>query len=106
MLNIQENIPLAPRTTFEIGGAARYFVEIKSEGELREALLWARSKGVPHVILAGGSNVLLPDNTLEALVIDVAMNKWSVSGNDLEAESGCNLLELNNIFNWSIGNGH
>ncbi len=94
MLSIQENIPLAPQTTFQIGGTARYFVEVKSEGELREALLWSRSKGLPHIILAGGSNVLLPDNALEALVIHIAMNKWSVSGNLLEAEGGCNLLDL------------
>lgn len=94
MLQIQDNIPLAPLTTFQIGGTARYFVKVKNEGELREALLWARSKGLPHLLLAGGSNVLLPDGIIEALVIHIAMNKWSVSGNVLDAEAGCNLLEL------------
>lgn len=94
MLNIQENIPLAPLTTFEIGGSARYFAEAKSEGELREALLWARSNGLPHILIAGGSNVLLPDDAIEGLVIKIAMNKWSVSATVLEAEGGCNLLDL------------
>ena len=54
MIHIKENVPLLPFTTFEIGGSARYFVEVKNEGEIREALLWAREKSVPFVIIAGG----------------------------------------------------
>lgn len=94
MITIQENVELAKRTTFEIGGAARYFTEAKTEGDIREALLWARSKGVPYIIHAGGSNVLIPDEGLEALVIKIANTKWSVISSTLEAESGCNLLEM------------
>lgn len=94
MLNIQENVSLAPKTTFEIGGAARYFVEAASEGDVKEALLWARSHGVPHVVLAGGSNVLVPDAGLDALVIHIASTKWNVNGTVLEADAGLSLVEL------------
>ena len=36
-MEVKENQPLAPLTTFGIGGPARYFVAVRSEAELREA---------------------------------------------------------------------
>lgn len=94
MIHFKERIALAPLTTFEIGGPARFFCEVKTEDDLREALLWARERNLPYVILAGGSNVLMPDEGLEALVIRIALNKWSVSNGVVEAEAGCDLLSL------------
>ena len=38
---MQENVPLAPRTTFDIGGAAKYFVDVRTEEDIREALRYA-----------------------------------------------------------------
>ncbi|MDP3646155.1 MAG: FAD-binding protein, partial [bacterium] len=64
MIEVQENVPLAPLTTFQIGGAAEYFAEVKTEDELREAIRFAREKGIPYVMLSGGSNVLIPDEGL------------------------------------------
>lgn len=94
MLDIKEHIPLAPLTTFEIGGDAKYFVKVRSESQIREALAWARSKGVSFVILAGGSNVLVPDKGLEALVIQLRGNLWGMSENTVDVWAGTNLLEL------------
>ena len=36
MLNIQENVMLAPYTTFKIGGPAKHFAEVKSEEDLKK----------------------------------------------------------------------
>ncbi|MBI5469824.1 UDP-N-acetylmuramate dehydrogenase [Candidatus Kaiserbacteria bacterium] len=94
MLKIRENIPLAEITTFKIGGAARYYVEVKTEDEIRDALNWARGKRLPHVVLAGGSNVLVPDDGLEALVIRVVSARYLFEGTALAADAGCNLLDL------------
>ena len=46
-LNIKENIPLAPLTTFEIGGSAKYLVSVRSESDIREAIQWAKGKKNP-----------------------------------------------------------
>jgi UDP-N-acetylmuramate dehydrogenase len=81
-------------TTFKIGGAARYYIEVKTEDEIREALQWARARHLPYVILAGGSNVLVPDEGLAALVIHVNSQKHSFEGLTLVADAGCNLLDL------------
>ena len=93
-LDIQKNVPLAPFTTFEIGGEAKYFVEVSDGEEIKEAIQWAREKSTPFVILAGGSNVLIPDKGLDALVIKVVGDDHKIEGNLLEANPGCNLLSL------------
>lgn len=90
----QENIALAPLTTFQIGGAARYFVDVRTEDELREALEWSRQNNTRFVILGGGSNVLVPDEGLDALVIHIASDDHSFAGKELAADAGCNLLKL------------
>ena len=94
MLAVKESVALAPLTTFRIGGEARYFVEVKTEDQLREAVAWAKEKNVRSVILAGGSNVLVPDEGIDGLVIRVALIDHSFAGNELAADAGCNLLGL------------
>ena len=96
MLNIKNQVPLAPLTTFKIGGLARYFVEVRSEEELREALAWAREKSVPFTLLAGGSNVLVSDEGFDGLVIHInsAMVPIALEDNIFTANAGHNLLAL------------
>jgi len=94
MITIQERVPLAPKTTFKIGGEARFFTEAHSLEDIREALAWAREKEIPHFILAGGSNVLVPDEGMDALVIRITSPTYGVSENVIEAEVGCDLLAL------------
>lgn len=65
-MEIRQNISLKPYNTFGIAANARYFIEIGSEDELREALAL---EGYPPIfVLGGGSNVLLTGD-LEALVL-------------------------------------
>lgn len=93
-LNIKEHVALAALTTFEIGGVARYFVEVSTEDEVSKAVRWAKEKNIPFIMLAGGSNVLVPDTGLEALVVKVKSNEWKAQGELLEADAGCSLLAL------------
>lgn len=92
MQKIKENVPLAPLTTFEIGGPAKYLVDVRSEGDIREAMAWASDKGLSFVILGGGSNVLVPDNGLDALVIRFVGNLYSIANGEVDAWAGTNLL--------------
>lgn len=70
---LQENIPLAPLTTFKIGGLARYFVSATDTSEVQEAVAWARSHDQPIFILGGGSNLLIADAGWPGLVLKVAI---------------------------------
>ena len=93
-LDIQKNVPLAPLTTFKIGGPAQYFVDVQSEADMQEAILWAKERKIDFVILSGGSNILIPDEGLNKLVIHITKGAFAISERVLEADAGCSLLEL------------
>ena len=60
-LNIRENIPLAPLTTFQVGGPARYFVEARDESEVKSAVALAAERRWPLFVLGGGSNLVISE---------------------------------------------
>ena len=66
-------VPLAGYTTLGVGGAARLFAEVADETALREALRWARARKVPLRALGGGSNLVVADHGVEALVVRMAL---------------------------------
>jgi UDP-N-acetylmuramate dehydrogenase len=72
LLRTQENIPLAPLTTFQVGGPARYFVDAHSEHEVSEAVAYASARKLPLFVLGGGSNLLVSDNGWPGLVLKVS----------------------------------
>jgi len=72
-MKIQENVPLAPFTTFGIGGPARWFIEAASEAEVVEAVTFARARALPLFVLGGGSNLLVSDAGFAGVVLRVAL---------------------------------
>lgn len=70
---VQENIRLAPLTTFQIGGPARYFVEAMSLADVQDAVAFARSNNLSLFILGGGSNLLVADNGWPGLVLKISI---------------------------------
>ena len=72
-MHLQENVPLGPRTTLGVGGSARWFVEVRAEAELREAVDWARSRQLPLFVLGGGSNVVVSDEGFRGLTLHIAL---------------------------------
>lgn len=70
--SLRRDVPLAPRTTLELGGRARFFLEAARQSELLDALRWAAAQGVPAALLGGGSNVVVDDEGFPGLVVRVA----------------------------------
>ncbi|MFZ0733710.1 MAG: UDP-N-acetylmuramate dehydrogenase [Candidatus Sulfotelmatobacter sp.] len=70
---VQENVPLAPLTTFRLGGSARFFVEAKSRSEVKDAVDFARARDLPLFILGGGSNLVVSDAGWPGLVLKIAI---------------------------------
>lgn len=70
-LDIRAGVPLAPLTTLRVGGPAREFVTVESEADLIEAVAEADSQGIPVLVLAGGSNVVVADEGFDGRVIHV-----------------------------------
>jgi UDP-N-acetylmuramate dehydrogenase len=94
-MNIKENVPLAPFTTFRIGGAARYFCTAKSEADVIEAIRFAREKDVPLFVLGGGSNLLVADDGFAGLVM-----KMEVGGMRFVEAAGSVMAEAGAGENW------
>jgi len=72
-MTIQENVPLAPLTTLQVGGPARYFAELRREDEVREAAQFARSRDLPLFVLGGGSNLVVADSGWPGLMLRIAI---------------------------------
>lgn len=91
-LTIREEVPLAPLTTFEIGGNAKYFVDVRSDSDIKSAIAWANERNLRFVVLGGGSNVLVPDEGLDALVIHFVGNLYGIARGTLDTWAGTNML--------------
>jgi UDP-N-acetylmuramate dehydrogenase len=72
-LNIRENIPLAPLTTFQVGGPARYFTEAHTEREVQDAVTYAADRRLPLFVLGGGSNLVVADAGFPGVVIKIGL---------------------------------
>jgi len=72
-LEVQENVPLAPLTTLQVGGPARFFVTATTENEVAEAFEYADVKKLDIFVLGGGSNILVSDSGFDGLVIHVKL---------------------------------
>ena len=72
-MNLRENVRLAPYTTLQLGGPARYFVECAGESEVRAALAYARELGLAVFVLGGGSNIVFGDAGFPGVVLRVAI---------------------------------
>ena len=82
-LQIREGVPLAPLTTFGIGGAARYFVEATTDEEIVEAVFWAKERGLRLFVLGGGSNLLVRDSGFAGLVLKIGVMGVEACGRNL-----------------------
>jgi UDP-N-acetylmuramate dehydrogenase len=87
---IQEHVPLAPMTTFRIGGPARYFADVATEDALRQALEFAKDRKLPVFILGGGSNLLVADEGFTGLVVKIGIGgiDWAREGDRTIVRAG------------------
>ncbi len=87
-----EEVPLAPYTTFQIGGPARWFAEAASEDDIAAGIAFAGERNLPLFILGGGSNLLVSDAGFPGLVLRIALLGISATqkdgGSTLSAAAG------------------
>jgi UDP-N-acetylmuramate dehydrogenase len=76
------DVPLAPYTTFHVGGAAEYFARVATVAQLRAALAEASAARHAVTILGGGSNVLVADGGVAGCVIKNEITGWEVLEHD------------------------
>ena len=72
MIDIQSNIPLAPLTSYKIGGPARHYLSASLLSDIVAGLAWAHEHGETVLMLGRGSNLLVSDSGFAGLVIDTS----------------------------------
>jgi UDP-N-acetylmuramate dehydrogenase len=95
--NVKTDEPLAPRVWFRLGGRAAYFARPRQFDEMIALLKRCREAGVAFKILAGGSNLLVRDEGIDALVIHLESPFFSdvkVKDNVVEAGAAVPLTAL------------
>lgn len=92
---IIENVPLAPLTTFRIGGLARYFIEARTIAEVSEAVDFSRSRHLALFVLGGGSNLVISDAGWPGVVLKIGL-----SGIDHRNENDRDILEAGAGEDW------
>jgi UDP-N-acetylmuramate dehydrogenase len=71
-MTIEAGVPLSRHTTIGTGGPARAFARPETLAELEAALRWAAERSLPVATVGLGSNVLVADAGIEALVLRLA----------------------------------
>ncbi|MCP3753093.1 UDP-N-acetylmuramate dehydrogenase [Pseudomonas sp. SBB6] len=102
----QQQVSLKPYNTFGIDVKARYFTEVHSDDEVRQALARASEQGVPVLVVGGGSNLLLTGD-IQALVMRMASRGLRILSDDgervvVEAEAG---EPWHPFVQWSLAQG-
>ena len=87
-MQIEEDVLLAPLTTFNIGGPAKFFVRARTVEDIKEALAFAKEKSLKIFVLGGGSNVLVPDDGFDGLVIKNELRGMERDGDTYLAAAG------------------
>lgn len=94
-LAVEENVALRPLNTFGVDARARYFVRVRSADDLAALDDDARLRGLPRVILGGGSNLLFTRD-VDGLVVKVDVPGLRFVGDDGRAW----LVEVGAGENW------
>lgn len=68
---------LGAKTTLRVGGPARIYAEPASTGELQLLLQAAKTEGVSVFLLGRGSNLIVPDEGVDGVVISLAHETWA-----------------------------
>jgi UDP-N-acetylmuramate dehydrogenase len=89
------DVPLAPYTTFRIGGPADLLYDATTADDLANAVLAARAADVPYFVLGLGANILVGDRGFRGLVIRNIADRHRFSDDGLLwTESGAVLGRL------------
>jgi len=101
---VRREVPLAPMTTFKVGGPAEIFIETHGEQEMISALTIAHAAGAKVTVLGGGSNVLISDNGVRGLVIRPKGGAVSPVGDQLVRADAA--VTINGLVRWTINRGY
>ncbi|MEU4084761.1 UDP-N-acetylmuramate dehydrogenase [Streptomyces aureus] len=80
--------PLAPLTTFRLGGPAARLITATTDAEVIAAVREADDAGTPLLLIGGGSNLVIGDKGFAGTALRIATKGFSLDGTNLELAAG------------------
>lgn len=80
--------PLAPLTTFRLGGPATRLVTATTDAEVIAAVRAADGSGTPLLVIGGGSNLVIGDKGFDGTALRIATTGFELRGTRLELAAG------------------
>ncbi|MFD7863866.1 UDP-N-acetylmuramate dehydrogenase [Streptomyces sp. NPDC059783] len=80
--------PLAPLTTFRLGGPATRLITATTDAEVIDAVREADDSGTPLLVIGGGSNLVIGDKGFEGTALRIATRGFALDGTRLELAAG------------------
>lgn len=100
---VVQEAPLAPFTTFKVGGPADLLVRVTTVDELADVVRAAAGAGAPVHVLGGGSNLLVADAGVRGVVLRLAFTDLALRAADrVRAGAG---VTMNGLVRWTVGRG-
>ena len=95
-LELRQNEPMSAHTSLRIGGPARLMALPKNMAQLRAAERAAENYDIPAVVVGNGTNLLAPDEGLEALIIKLTpgLDYLHINGDVITAGAGTLLSKV------------
>ena len=91
---IKKNVPLAPYSTFRVGGNAKYFIEPVTREEIAHAFHVIRNTGLHYWILGGGSNILISDKGFDGVIVRPLNVGVQITSTQVIAEAATSLQQV------------
>lgn len=102
ILGIEKGKVLAPLTTFQIGGPADYYFQLKNVDDLPSLIEACLKDKLPYIILGWGSNIIFSEKGFRGLIIHNLTRHIKLDGELIVTESGALLSQ---IIQFSLKNG-
>lgn len=93
-LRVSAHVPLSLYTRFGIGGPADLLVETASHEAFQQAMVIARESGLPHVVIAGGTNLIVSDSGFRGIVLRFTGARLEVREMRIYVEAGAVLQDV------------
>jgi UDP-N-acetylmuramate dehydrogenase len=100
---VNANVPLAPFTTFKVGGPADWMLDVRTVAELTDLVEICAGAKVGVTVLGGGSNILVGDRGVRGVVVKLRLTSIAMTSPDrVRAEAGAT---INGLVRWTVGRG-
>lgn len=94
---VKENVNLKNYNTYKVNSTANYLVDINSEESLVNLIDYLNSNNVSHFIIGNGSNIILPSENFDGVIIKLSgLNKIIIDDDEVYCEAGVMLPKLCN----------